>query len=107
MGNNTNIHIKVKLVYHSAESTKTTGWLDAGEQATGGNADGAGCSGEALSDLNVVWNNNTQTVQINHPTGRGLYGTSSPFNRNYVIIKIETHKQWTGKFTDMRITSYN
>ena len=107
LGNNTNIHIKVKLVYHSAESTKTTGWLDAGEQATGGNADGAGCSGEALSDLNVVWNNNTQTVQINHPTGRGLYGTSSPFNRNYVIIKIETHKQWTGKFTDMRITSYN
>ena len=107
LGNNTNIHIKVKLVYHSAESTKTTGWLDAGEQATGGNTDGSGCSGESLSGLNVVWNNNTQTVQINHPTGRGLYGTSSPFNRNYVIIKIETHKQWTGKFTDMRITSYN
>lgn len=107
LGNNTNIHIKVKLVYHSAESTKTTGWLDAGEQATGGNTNGAGCSGEPLSGLNVVWNNNTQTVQINHPTGRGLYGTSSPFNRNYIIIKIETHKQWTGKFTDMRITSYN
>ena len=107
LGNNTNVHIKVKLVYHSTESTKTTGWLDAGEQATGGNTDGAGCSGESLSGLNVVWNNNTQTVQINHPTGRGLYGTSSPFNRNYVIIKIETHKQWTGKFTDMRITSYN
>ena len=107
LGANTNVHIKVKLVYHSAESTKTTGWLDAGEQATGGNTDGAGCSGEPLSGLNVVWNNNTKTVQINHPTGRGLYGTSSPFNRNYVIIKIETHKQWTGKFTDMRITAYN
>ena len=107
LGSNTNIHIKVKLVYHNAESTKTTGWLDAGEQATGGNTDGSGCSGQPLSGLNVVWNNNTQTVQINHPTGRGLYGTSSPFNRNYVIIKIETHKQWTGKFTDMRITAYN
>jgi len=107
LGNNTNVHIKVKLVYHTAESTKTTGWLDAGEQATGGNTDGSGCSGEALSGLNVVWSNNTKTVQINHPTGRGLYGTSSPFNRNYVIIKIETHKQWTGKFTAMSITSYN
>lgn len=107
LGNNTNIHIKVKLVYHSAESTKTTGWLDAGEQATGGNTDGSGCSGESLSGLNVVWNNNTKTVQINHPTGRGLYGTSSPFNRNYVIIKIEAHKEWTGKFTAMSITSYN
>ena len=107
LGNNANIRIKVKLVYHSAESAKTTGWLEAGEQATGGNTDGQGCSGESLSDLNVVWNNNTQTVQINYPTGRGLYGTSSPFNRNYVIIKIETHKQWTGKFTAMSITSFN
>ena len=106
LGANTNIYIKVKLVYHNAESTKTTGWLDAGEQATGGNSDGQGCSGESLSSLNVVWNNNTQTVQINYPTGRGLYGSSSPFNRNYMIIKIETHKEWTGKFTDMRITSY-
>ena len=31
LGNNTNIHIKVKLVYHSAESTKTTGWIVTGK----------------------------------------------------------------------------
>ena len=107
LGNNTNFFMKVKVVYHSAEAGSTTGWLDAGEQSTGQTTDGQGCSGEPIAGLNVSWSNDTDTVKINYPSGRGLYGTSSPRNRNYVIIKIETHKEWTGKFTSMSVTSYS
>jgi len=88
-----------------SEAAKTTGWLDCGTNIGNfGNSDGAGCSNEDNDNLNVVWNNNTQTVSILYPADRGLYGTSSSFSRNYVIIKIETHKEWTGKFTALSIT---
>lgn len=105
---NTNFYMKIKIVYPASpgsEAAKTTGWLDCGTSIGNfGNSDGAGCSNQGSGNLNVVWSNNTQTVSILYPTDRGLYGTSSSFSRNYVIIKIETHKEWTGKFTALSIT---
>ena len=105
---NTNFYMKIKIVYPASpgsEAAKTTGWLDCGTNIGNfGNSDGDGCSNQGNENLNVVWNNNTQTVSILYPADRGLYGTSSSFSRNYVIIKIETHKEWTGKFTALSIT---
>ena len=108
LGANTNFYIKVKYIYHSSQSpsTKNTGWLDLGEAANLGAADGDACSGnpDTLSDLNVQWSNSTATVPIRIPTNRELLGTGSA-NPNYIIIKIETSELWTGYFSAMSITS--
>jgi hypothetical protein len=101
-----NFHIKVKYIYHSTQSpgTKNTGWLDAGEASNLGAADGDACqdSADNKTALNKQWNNSTNTVSIRIPQNRELLGTT---NGNYVIIKIEASENWTGHFSDMRITS--
>ena len=103
-----NFHIKVKFIYHSTQSpsTKNTGWLDAGEASNLGAADGDACQNadDNQTALNKQWNNSTNTVSIRIPTNRELLGTDSA-NSNYVIIKIEASENWTGYFSDMRITS--
>ena len=103
-----NFHIKVKFMYHSTQSpaTKNTGWLDAGEASNLGAADGDACqdASDTKSALNKQWSNSTNTVSIRIPTNRELLGSGST-NPNYVIIKIEASENWTGYFSDMRITS--
>ena len=108
LGENTNVYIKVKFLYHSSQSpaTKNTGWLDLGEASNLGAADGDACSNNAdnLSDLNVQWSNNTNTVPIRIPTNRELLGTDNA-NPNYVIIKIEASEKWTGHFSALSVSS--
>lgn len=103
-----NFYIKVKFIYHSTQSpaTKNTGWLDAGEASNLGAADGSACQSadDNKAALNKQWNNSTNTVVIRIPTNRELLGSDSA-NSNYVIIKIEASENWTGHFSDMRITS--
>ena len=111
LGNDDNFYIKVKYVYHSTQSptTMNTGWLDAGErvnQFTSADGDAISLENNTANDLNVVWNNSTNSVTIGMPTNRYLSGTDAT-EHSYVIIKIEASEQWTGHFSDMRITSFS
>ena len=100
-------YIKVKFVYPSISPDNfNTGWLDAGERSNLGVSDGDVCSFENdnASDLNVVWNNSTNSVLIKIPNNRSLLGTANSPNQNYVIIKIEASENWTGYFSSMSVS---
>ena len=57
-----------------------------------------------VNDLNVTWNDTTETVLIKIPGGnRALLGTGNP-NPNYVIIKIEASENWTGWISSMSVS---
>ena len=103
IGANNRFKMFVKLVEPTANNKATTGWLDCGEQATGSLADFAGCSTLPLNQLAVNLGSNT-SVPIQLPTGRYLYGTTSPLNTNYLLIKIVAHKEWTGNLTKLGVS---
>ena len=103
IGANNRFKMYVKLVEPTSNNKATTGWLDCGEQATGSVADFAGCSTLPLNQLAVNLGSNTN-VPIQLPTGRYLYGTTSPLNRNYLLIKIVAHKSWTGNLTKLGVS---
>ena len=87
-------------------TSQNTGWLDAGERSMLGINDGDTCSfqNDNVNDLNVTWNDTTETVLIKIPGGnRALLGTGNP-NPNYVIIKIEASENWTGWISSMSVS---
>lgn len=103
IGANTTFKMFVKLVEPSGNTASTTGWLDCGEQWTGGNADNDGCSKLGISDLDVNISTTT-SFGISLPQGRFLFGTLSNQSRNYLIIKIVAHKEWTGRITSLGVS---
>ena len=103
IGSNNKFKMFVKLVEPNSNNKVTTGWLDCGEQATGSLAENSGCSTLPLSQLAINLGSNT-SVPIQLPTGRYLYGTSSPLNTNYLLIKIVAHKEWTGNLTKLGVS---
>ena len=104
LGANSNFKMFVKLVEPSGNSNSTTGWLDCGEEWTGGNQDNDGCSKEGQGTALAVNIASDSTVSISLPTGRFLYGTLSDQSRNYLIIKIVAHKEWTGRLTSLGVS---
>ena len=106
IGANTTFKMFVKLVEPNGNINTTTGWLDCGEQATGGNQDFDGCSLLPIAPTNQLAANiqSTTSIPLQLPTGRFLYGTLSTEARNYLIIKIVAHKSWTGRITSLGVS---
>lgn len=104
LGANSNFKMFVKLVEPTSNTQSTTGWLDCGEEWTGGNQDDDGCSKEGQGAALAVNIANDSTISISLPTGRFLYGTLSDQSRNYLIIKIVAHKEWTGRLTSLGVS---
>ena len=95
IGNNNRFKMFVKLI-EGGSGLSNTEWLDCGEAWTTQNGQNEGVSMMGINNLNVTLSSNS-FVKIQFPNGWNFLKNAGV--RNYLIIKIVAHKQWTGNIT--------
>jgi len=95
IGANNRFKLFMKLI-EGGSGLSNTEWLDCGEAWTTQNGLYEGASMMGLNNLGVTLSSNS-FVKVQFPNGWNFLKNASV--RNYLIIKVVAHKQWTGHIT--------